>query len=237
MDLPETSSVSVRSRSTWLELRPLLCLVEGRHDVEFLRRLTANLAREDSTLPDLGALERDGHLVFVPFGGGDVLAWSDRFAPLHCPEFHLLDREILPETAIRRQAVLRVNARPRCRAFVTTKRSLENYLHPLALVQAGGVELEFDDESCVAECVARQQAAALEFDPTWDYLFRRTRNRLINRAKRWLNTIAVEHLTRELLAESDPQGEVLHWLRTISELMEQAQFPGSESPSTHRSSR
>ena len=219
---PPILSISARTRFSFHGVRPLLCLVEGRHDVEFLRRLTANLSRDDPTLPDLGILERDGHLVFVPFGGGDVLAWSDRFAPLRCAEVHLYDREIPPETAIRREAVLRVNARPHCQAFVTTKRSLENYLHTTALVHAGGVELEFDDEACVAECLARQQSEVLNFNPSWDHLSRRTKSRLTNRAKRWLNTVAVEHLTRELLAESDSQGEVLHWLRTITELMEHA---------------
>ena len=232
MDPPVLLSAPVRSRGSSLTARPLLCLVEGRHDVEFLRRLSANLSREDPALPDLGFLERDGRLVFVPFGGGDVLAWSDRFAPFDCPEFHLLDREILPETTIRRAAVLRVNARPRCRAFVTTKRSLENYLHPTALLNAGGVELKFNDEASVAECLARQQSEALNFDPPWNHLSRRTQSRLTNRAKRWLNMIAVEHLTRELLAESDPQGEVLHWLRTIYGLMEPARSRGLN-PTSH----
>lgn len=217
MDPPPASTVSARAR--WSQsVRPLFCLVEGRHDVEFLRRLTANLSRDDPALPDLGAWERDGRLVFIPFGGGDVLAWSNRFAPLQCAEFHLYDREIPPETAVRQQAAARVNARPGCQAFVTTKRSLENYLHPTALVLAGGVSLEFDDESCVADCVGRQQAAAFGIEPVWDQLSRRTRARFANRAKRWLNTVAVEHLTRDLLAASDPQGEVLHWLRTISRL-------------------
>lgn len=76
-----------------------------------------------------------------------------------------------------------------------------------------------DVRPCVAECVARQQFTAAHDDPSWDQLSRRTRSRFMNRAKRWLNTVAVEHLSLELLAESDPGNEVLHWLRTASELM------------------
>lgn len=219
MDPPTDFAMNGSLWDTLRPARPLLCLVEGRHDEEFLRRLSATLARDDPGLPDLGRCEQEGRLVFIPFGGGDVLAWSDRFAPLHCPELHLLDREIPPETAVRQQAIARVNARPRCRAFLTSKRSLENYLHPLALVRAGGVPLEFDDEACVADRVARQQFTAAHDDPPWDRLSRRTRARFINRAKRWLNTVAVEHLSRELLEQSDPQHDVLHWLRTIAELM------------------
>ena len=212
---PPSSSVTLS------QTRPLLCLVEGRHDVEFLRRLSANLSRDDPSLPDLGHCELDGRLVFIPFGGGDVLAWSDRFAPLRCPEIHLLDREVAPETAVRLQAIVRVNARPGCRAFLTSKRSLENYLHPLALARAGGVALDFDDEACVADCVARNQFTTAHADPPWEQLSRRTRARFMNRAKRWLNTVAVEHLSRELLAQSDPRHEVLQWLRTIAGLMSQ----------------
>ena len=237
MDPPSSSAIFAQSRLSQSG-RPLLCLVEGRHDVEFLRRLTANLSRDDPALPDLGAWERDGRLVFIPFGGGDVLAWSNRFAPLQCAEFHLYDREIPPETTIRRQAATRVNARPDCKAFVTTKRSLENYLHPSALDHAGGVAVEFDDESCVADCVGRQQAATFGIEPAWDQLSRRTRARFANRAKRWLNTVAVEHLTRDLLAKSDPQGEILHWLRTISRLGQDRSRRSNQSPThLHRKSR
>jgi hypothetical protein len=230
MDPPECSLNSVRRRIPCSDVRPLLCVVEGRHDVEFLRRLSANLSRNDFSLPDLGALEREGRLVFVPFGGGDVLAWSERFAPLQCPEGHLYDREIPPETAVRQLAVARVNVRPGCHAVLTGKRSLENYLHPMALVLAGGLEIEFDDETHVADCVARQQFEAMDFHPNWDQLSRRTRARFTNRAKRWLNTVAVEHLTRGLLDERDPQGELLGWLRTISRLMDRVSAAESLSP-------
>jgi len=220
MDPPEFSAKSARTPCSCLDFRPLLCLVEGLHDVEFLRRVSANLSRDDPSLPDLCAYERTGQLVFVPFGGGGVLAWSERFAPLGMREFHLYDREIQPETAVRESAVARVNARPGCHAVVTTKHSLENYLHPRALVLAGGPEVEFDDETCVADCVARHQFEAMNSSADWDDLSRRTRARFANRAKRWLNTVAVEYLSRTLLNERDPQGELVGWLRLISRLMD-----------------
>ena len=46
----------------------------------------------------------------------------------------------------------------------------------------------------------------------------RARKRMAYRAKRWLNTDVVEHMTPELLSQRDPQGEVLSWLRTIGQL-------------------
>jgi hypothetical protein len=218
MDPPPLHSTLTCSFNSESDLRPLLLIVEGRHDVEFLRRLSARLSRDDASLPDLGAWERDGRLIFIPFGGGDVLAWSNRFAPLACHEFHLFDREIAPETAIRRKAVASVNARPRCHAVLTSKRSLENYLHPAAIVLAGGPVCEFDDETSVPDCVARQQFVARNSALGWDHRSRRTRGRFVNRAKRWLNTVAVEYLSRELLVERDPHEEVLGWLRTLSQL-------------------
>jgi hypothetical protein len=47
---------------------------------------------------------------------------------------------------------------------------------------------------------------------------RRTIRRLIYRAKRWLNRQAVMQMTADLLAQRDPEGEVLRWLRLITEM-------------------
>src|SRR5690348_15080942 len=54
----------------------LLVVVEGKHDVEFLRRISRILHRDEARLPDLSGLEGSGRLVFVPFGGGDIFGWT-----------------------------------------------------------------------------------------------------------------------------------------------------------------
>ena len=97
----------------------LLILVEGRHDVSFLTGIGSLLRRGDDSLPDLRALGESGEVVFVPIGGGDFVAWANRLAPLDLPEIHLLDREMPPDTALRRQAAQIVNQREHCRAFIT----------------------------------------------------------------------------------------------------------------------
>ena len=199
-------------------LQPLLCIVEGQHDVEFLRRISAMLHCADGSLPDRDVLERTGQLVFIPCGGGNVLAWADRFAVLGCPEFHLFDREIPPETDARRAAVARVNMRPGCRAFLTPQRTLEGYLHPMANQRAGGGVVEFLEDQLVARGVARQWFDRTAPNHTWSQLSRRAQLRFTNRAKRWLNTAAVEQMTPDLLAERDPHGEVSGWLSSISAL-------------------
>ena len=195
---------------------PVLIIVEGVHDVEFLRRLTARLHLEDPSIPYLGLWEQLGLVIFVPFGGGRVLAWSDRFAALGCAECHLYDREIEPETAIRREAVALVNRRPDCRALLLQKLSLENYLHTEALFEAGGGHIPVDDHERMGTVVARHWYLRRPQVREWDALSPRSRRRMANQAKHWLNTDAVDRMTLAMLVERDPDGELLSWLRAIA---------------------
>jgi hypothetical protein len=195
---------------------PVLIIVEGIHDVEFLRRLTANLYLVDASIPDLGAGEQAGLVVFVPFGGGSVLAWSSRFAPLRHREFHLYDREIAPETPVRQEALDRINRRPNCHALLLRKRALENYLHTAAIVNAGGGMVVVNDEESMALAVARNWYHRQPQACSWDALTPRARRRMAARAKRWLNTVAVNAMTPGMLHQRDPAGELLAWLRKIA---------------------
>ena len=197
----------------------LLLVVEGRHDVVFLCTLSHTLHTADASIPDLAALEAAGELVFLPFGGGDVLAWADRLASLHVPELHLYDREEPPETELRQQAAKLVNRRRNCRAFVTRKRSLENYIHPNCIREVSGLELTYADDDDVAELVARGCHERSGKGPAWNALPGRARKRFRERAKKWLNRLAVELMTPELLAGSDPRGEIRTWLTTAGELL------------------
>lgn len=192
-------------------------VVEGTNDIRFLKRISSVLHTADSTLPHLARWEEQGELIFVPTGG-DLVAWCDRLAPLHTPEFHVHDRELSPETELRRKVVERINKRPRCRAVLTKKRSVENYLHPQALVAAGGEKIDFDNFDAVPERVARQRFAAGKPDTTWESLSQHARKRCCYHVKRWLNTDVVERMTPELLADRDPEGEVVSWLASIRDL-------------------
>ena len=217
---------------TWIPIRPrvrhlrsasqddlkLLVVVEGVHDIEFLRRISAMLHAHESELPDLGAMEHRGELIFVPFGGADLKLWTHRLGPLGKPEFHLYDREEPPETELRRQLADSVNRRPGCRAVLTSKRTLENYLHPAAIREAGGVDIDFGDDDAVADLIARQDFVRAYPGEVWEELPRRTQTRRRNRVKRWLNTKAVERMTPGRLAERDPKGEVRSWLEAMMRL-------------------
>ena len=192
-----------------------MIIVEGTNDVEFLVRLSRRLSITDRSVPDLQGLVSAGRVVFIPFGGGNPAAWSDRLSPLGCPEFHLYDRESPPETELRQAAVARVAARPGCRAFLTRKRALENYLHPLAIAAGGGGEILFGDNDCVTTVLARKW-----YEPgrNWSEMPRRARSRFCQRAKRWLNTIAVEQMTADSLHQSDPTGDLQGWFKTIGRM-------------------
>ena len=196
----------------------ILVVVEGVNDIQHLRRISTILHADDVSVPDLSVMEYRGELIFVPFGGGDLSVWTHRLAGLARPEWHLYDREVPPETATRQQAARLVNLRPNCRAQLTSKRNLENYLHPRAVCEAGGIEVSFSDEDNVADLVARQCYERHVYALLWEELPPRSRKRWRNRVKKWLNTRAVERMTPQLLAERDPQGEVRSWLATIVRL-------------------
>lgn len=193
--------------------RPLLIVVEGTNDVEFLVRLSRRLSASDPSTLDLQPLIDAGRVVFVPCGGGNLAHWSDRFAPLGCPELHLYDREAPPETKRREQAVEHVACRSGCRAFLTSKRALENYLHPQAIAAAGGGEISFGDDDCVTSVLAR---GGFEPGRIWGELPGSVRSRFSQHAKRWLNTVAVQQMTIELLRQSDPAGDILGWFNAIA---------------------
>ena len=194
------------------------------NDIEFLKRLSLILHHDDSTLPNLAEMERRGELIFIPFGGGHVRAWTHRLAPLKIQELHVYDQELPPETDYRRKAVEAVNQRERCRAMLTQKRSLENYLHPQAILATGEVHTVFDDFANVPEIVAeqlyRRRQIAFQEETTWEQLPAKNRGRRIHHTKKWLNSRAVEQMTPKLLHERDADGEVVSWLQTIKQMAE-----------------
>ena len=135
-------------------------------------------------------------------------------------EFYLFDREQEPETSARRQVIEFINARPGCFAALTTKRTVENYLHPLAIREACGIDLIFDDDTDVAGLLALKLMAR-RGETSWRQLPYKRQRRLHERAKKILNMKAVQQMTPALLAQQDPHGEVAGWLRMIRQMVEE----------------
>lgn len=80
--------------------------------------------------------------------------------------------------------------------------------------------LAFSATDDVAELAARAGFVPSAELPSWGRLSRRARRRQRDRAKKWLNTDAVERMTYERLAESDSAGEIIRWLTTIAALLQ-----------------
>ena len=199
--------------------RPLLLVVEGNHDAEFLKRLSAILHRQNHDYPDLRQAELSGEVLFVPAGGGNVGNWTLGLCVLGMREFHVYDREMCPETLLRAQLVATINARPRSAARLTSKRGLENYLHPEAIQEAAHIRIEVTDDASVADLAARAVHETLHHDVSWNALSTRAHKRARNRAKRWLNTRAVDCMNASRLEERDPEGEITGWLELITRLL------------------
>lgn len=200
-------------------IRPLLILLEGANDLDFLVRIARRLQNDLRDAPDLAQLQAAGRILLLPLGGGNAASWPDRFRALGLNEFHLYDKEQQPETGVRLRAVALVNARAGCHAALTSKRCLENYLHPQAVAAAGGGKLAFGDDDSVSMLLARHRFEQTSPSLLWDGLARRSQRRLSAHAKRWLNRVAVEQMTAELLAERDSEGELLGRLQNIQELV------------------
>jgi hypothetical protein len=192
----------------------VLVVMEGSNDVEFLRRISRMLNQSDSEIPDVNQLEAGGRFTFLTASAQRVPLAAGSLGR----QFHLYDRELPPVTDERRRLVEVLNRRPNCCAVLMSKRAIENYLHPDAIREAGGVEIGFGDFDDVAEIVAR---ASFQSDDSrqWESLSRRARRRLRDKAKKWLNREAVGRMTPERLAERDPDDEVIGWLQTIAELI------------------
>ncbi len=197
---------------------PLLLVTEGISDIEFLKRISRTLHVADDRLPDLEQLEQLRELIFIPIGGGEIAAWGERLSRLPNRRFQLHDREMGAEAVRRRAAAAALNG-PGCLARLTSKRALENYLHPKAILAAGGPLVRVTDGCDVPAAVAEATFTVEAASNSWDRLSPRARKRFICRAKRWLNCQAVLQMTPALLDARDPAGEVRSWLTAIAALL------------------
>jgi len=195
----------------------LFICVEGKHDIPFLRNLSKIFNDAGEAVPDLGELELEGHIIFLPLGGSSLVQWSHRLKGLNRPEFHLYDRDTTPPAAAAHQTdVDAVNQRPMCQAYSTEKREVENYVHFRAINQALGqinlatrfAQQDGDFADVPALLVDRVNVEVAQSN-RWG----------TNRAKDFLNNVALTCMTRAMLDELDPNGEVLGWFRKIDEML------------------
>jgi len=196
--------------------------VEGKWDIHFLHRISRTLASADPTIPDLGQAESTGALVFVPLGGSSMDLWSTRLAGLDRPEFYITDRDVAPpENPKYHEHLAHWNARQNCTAWCTSKRELENYLHPdvIRAIEPGFPATigDFDD---VPMLLAKAAHEASESDKPWDEVKDEKKKNKMGKAKARLNQECAERMTPEHFAETDPAGDITTWLREIGQALE-----------------
>ena len=194
--------------------------VEGINDIDFLRGISKVLKNAGQDVLDLGALEDQGTLIFIPLGGSSLSVWTHRLAGLNRPEFHLFDCDEQPPTrSCHQDAVDAILARGQV-AILTGKREMENYLHPTAIHTKLGVTVNPGDFADVPDLVAEQIHIASGSPDAWNALEDKKKRKKVSAAKRRLNNEVVSAMTPALLAVSDPNSDVRRWLEEIRRLYE-----------------
>lgn len=201
--------------------------VEGRHDITFLKNMSKILRQAGCDVFDLEKMELEGELIFFPLGGSSLALWTSRLQPLARPEFHLFDRDNPPPAAAKYQAEAdAINLRERCKAVITGKKEIENYLHFDAINEAyarvcnialGLVAnlAAFDDVPVkVAEMVHTTSGSST----AWSALDEDTQGKKVSKVKRMLNEHAAASMTKARLDEVDPDGHVISWLNDMKAL-------------------
>lgn len=194
--------------------------VEGRHDINFLCRISAMLHTADNVFPNLYELEDNGQIIFFPMGGENLALWAMRTKHLNIPEFYIVDSDKTSseENTPKQEKVDKINETGGC-AVLTQKREIENYLHPEAIKSVyPSVDIHFGDFDDVPTLVAKTAHDTGNPNVKWDDLSSNAKKRKDSQAKKWLNKEAVEAMTVELLDEQDPAGDVKSWLQKIAEL-------------------
>ncbi len=194
--------------------------VEGPNDVSFLKNMARVLLAAGE---DVGFEPNDApEVVFLPLGGSTLRDWvnSHYLRHLKRPEIHIYDRDADSPPKYQAQ-VHEVNKRnDGSRAFLTSKREAENYLHPDAIREVLDVQVEVSDENDVPEAVARAIHEREEGAAPWEELSDEKRKKKEGRAKQRINNEAAAAMTVDRLRERDALDEIRGWFGAIKAIIQ-----------------
>lgn len=187
----------------------LLVCVEGPYDRAFLQ---AACRAYRANGEDFVCLESDPAVAFVLLGGSTLCEWvsSNLLRNFKIPEFHIYDHDV-PKYG---QAVTQVNQRGgRDSARQTSKRELENYLHPDAIRRVlSGPAGKLDTFAFGPQDDVESVVAAAMLDQCGN-----PRKKLARRAlKAWLNQDVAAAMTAAEFDAQDATGEIRSWLAEIT---------------------
>ena len=194
--------------------------VEGKHDIHFLKRISATLAAVELDIPDLAVEERAGRLVFVSLGGSNMDLWITTLEGLARPEFYLTDRDQAPPAEPKYQQHMMQWIARGCTAWATSKREIENYLHPDVLIaEAPGYAGTGADFENVPLLFAEAVHSADPNAPPWATVTEDKKKDKASAAKKKLNNACVGNMTPALLSQSDPNDDIRTWLRAVRQAL------------------
>lgn len=203
-----------------LSLLPKLIIgLEGQNDIEFLKIIARVLRTHNENIPDLEKLENDGDIIFLLLGGSNLKFWgAKRLEVFNRQEFYIFDRDNEPPAAPKYQdKISELNKRNRSKAVSTSKRELENYLHPTAIKSVyPETDVEFSDFDDVGLIVAKALHNVRSSTP-WNELSEKKVDEKIRLAKKSLNKEVAEKMTADLIDARDTNGEIRSWLSYISQ--------------------
>ncbi len=183
----------------------LIICVEGPNDIAFISAISKIAHQADNRIVDLNVTQ---DIVIIPLGGSVLKDWVNHnyLQKLGTPEFHIYDSD---NTNAHASECDRINRRgDGSSARMTQKREMENYIHSQIVQELFNIQIEIDDTMDVSTEISNIIRAANPegFSP--------------QTVKKKLNKIGAAKMTLELLQSRDPQGEVLGWLRQISEIVQ-----------------
>lgn len=191
--------------------------VEGPHDIRFLKHMSCMLRNINPIFPDL---ENDPRIIMLHLGGSTLKDWvsSNYLKTLGIPEVHIYDRDEGAQPKYLNEVNM-VNSRENGSvAFYTSKREMENYLHPIAIAAEYNFELTFTDMDDVPAIVAKMQHEAHSDNP-WDLLDERKLKNKVSQVKKRLNHEVAMKMTYEQLCEIDTSRDIESWFGAIMAIL------------------
>lgn len=175
-------------------------LVEGRNDVQGLKKLTAALSNSPgSGVRSFADLEKAGLIAFMPIGGGgNTSLWASNLSPFRRSEVYIMDsdRESAADELKPEMVDLQARADQQRNVHVLHRREMENYLTKEAIVA------EYQDLATF-----NSELDELTSSEDWDYL---DIPMIVARAAHSANTSATtawEDLTAKRILEKESRAK------------------------------
>lgn len=188
----------------------VILYLEGPTDVVAFKAFSRCLRERYHDVVDL---ENDKRIVIIPLGGSVLKHWVEQkyLKELNRPEVYICDNDVKDY----QKAVATVNLRTDGSWGVLTKKyEIENYLHPVAIKQIYGVDIDTSEKDV-------PKLFGKEYFRKKGYLNNNKEEGLKSKtAKRMLSKVFEEAMNLQLLEEIDPDGEVKGWFDKISSMLQ-----------------